>query len=110
MAHHYCQRCGTKLIPGKEYCPGCSYRVPEVAAPPDTESVQVREYKVIGTEEALDLTSGGRVNKQAMEKILNTHAKNGWCLKTTITRQLPGLTSITYESILILERDVPSEY
>ena len=119
MAQNFCKSCGAELVPGKEFCPKCLVRVPVVPVAtgkkqypkdtPENRAKKLKEYKVIGTEEGWFMASGGKVNKKIIEDTLNSYAADGWSLREVITRQIPGLGSITFESILILVRDMPLE-
>jgi hypothetical protein len=119
MAKDTCKSCGTELIPGREFCPKCLIRVPVVSGvvnkkqypkdTPENRAKKLKEYKVIGMEEEWSFGSGGRSNKKMIEDALNSYGLEGWCVKEIATRQIPGFGSITYENIIILERDMPLE-
>jgi hypothetical protein len=119
MAQNFCMACGTELIPGKEVCPKCSVRVPGVPIvtgkmqypkdTPENRAKKMKEFKVIGMEDAWSLVDGGKFNKQLMEEILNSYGFEGWSVKAIATRQIPGIASLTNESMIILERDMPLE-
>jgi len=114
MAQNFCKSCCAELIPNKEFCPKCLIRVPPVVNKkeypkdtPENRAKKLKEYKVIGTEEGWFLGSGGKINRKFMEDTLNSYASEGWAVKEVIARQIPGFGSLTYESIIILERDMP---
>jgi len=44
-----------------------------------------------------------------MEDALNSYASEGWSVKAAISRQIPGFGSLTFESVIILERYMPLE-
>jgi len=39
--------------------------------------------------------------------MLNSYGTDGWCVKAIATRQIPDFVSLTNESVIILERDIP---
>jgi hypothetical protein len=117
MTEKRCRACGTVLVPGREFCPNCLIRVPadppektrRIGYPKDTPENRARnmkEFRVIGMEEVWCL-EGGKFDKMKMEDMLNSYGKEGWSVKAVATRQLPGFASLTNESIVILERDLP---
>jgi uncharacterized Zn finger protein (UPF0148 family) len=123
MTKYFCDSCGAELIPGKEFCPKCSNRVAVVVPAvgvdvskkhyprdsPENRAKKMKEFKVIGMEEIWSLDSGGNFNKKNMEDMLNSYGIDGWSVKAIATRQIPGFLSLTHESIIILERDMPLE-
>lgn len=121
MAKQFCDSCGAELIPGKEFCPKCLLRVAVIVPggekeaskkqypkdTPENRAKKMKEFKVIGMEEVWSLDSGGNFNRQKMEDTLNSYGTDGWSVKAIATRQIPGFASLTNESIIILERDMP---
>jgi len=55
------------------------------------------------------LTAGEISIKKKMEDTLNSYGTDGLSVEAIATRQIPGFASLTPESIIILERDVPLE-
>jgi uncharacterized Zn finger protein (UPF0148 family) len=123
MTKHFCDSCGAELVPEKEFCPKCLQRVAVVISAaekaiskkqypkdtPENRAKNMKEFKVIGMEEVWSLDSGGNFNKKKMEDTLNSYGTEGWSVKAIATRQIPGFASLTNESIIILERDMPLE-
>jgi hypothetical protein len=119
MAQNVCKSCGAELIPGKEFCPKCLVRVPVVPVAttkkqypkdtPENRAKKMKEYKVIGMEEIWSFDGGGKFNKKGLEDLLNSYGSEGWRVKAIATRQIPGFATLTNESVIILERDMPLE-
>ncbi|MFA5268072.1 MAG: DUF4177 domain-containing protein [Methanoregula sp.] len=123
MTKHFCDSCGAELIPGKEFCPKCLLRVAVVVPAgenaenkkqypkdtPENRAKKMKEYKVTVFEEIANLSSRGKYDKTRLEDTLNSIGAEGWDLKKTMTRQIPGLASNTIEFIMIFERDMPLE-
>ncbi|MCK9580009.1 MAG: zinc ribbon domain-containing protein [Methanoregula sp.] len=119
MAKLFCKSCGAELIPGKEFCPKCLLRVPvspvanvKKVYPKDTpenRAKKMKEFKVFVIKDAWDFGSGGQFNAKKIEDTLNSYGFDGWSVKEMATRQIPGIGSLTYEMVVILERDMPLE-
>lgn len=76
---------------------------------PENRAKKMKEFKVIAMEEIWSLDGGGIFNKKVLEDTLNSHGLEGWSVKAIATRQIPGFASLTHESMIILERDMPLE-
>jgi hypothetical protein len=119
MAQNFCMACGTELIPGKEVCTKCSVRVPGVSIVagkkqypkdiPENRAKKMKEYKVVVMEDVWHPAGSGKFNKNLLEDMLNSYGFEGWSMKVITKRQIPGIASLTTESIIILERDMPLE-
>lgn len=121
MVKQFCDSCGAELIPGKEFCPKCLLRVAVVVPvvekevskkqypkdTPENRAKKMKEFKVFVIKDALDLVSGGQFNAKKIEDELNSYGSDGWSVKEIATRQIPGIASLTYEMVIILERDMP---
>jgi hypothetical protein len=76
---------------------------------PENCAKKMKEFKVIGMDEEWNVLTGAKSNKQLIEQSLNSYGLEGWSVKAIAIRQIPGIGTITYENLLILERDMPLE-
>jgi hypothetical protein len=67
-----------------------------------------KEFRVICMEDEWSLDSSGNFDQAKIEDTLNALGKEGWSFKAIATRHIPGFASLTYQSIIILERELPS--
>jgi len=74
---------------------------------PENRAKKMKEFKVIGMEGVWSLDSRGNFNREMMEETLNLFGTDGWSMKAIATRQIPGFASLTFDSVIILERDLP---
>ncbi len=117
MTPKFCSNCGAELVQGVEICLKCHSPVFPTATgkkqypkdTPENRARKMREYKVIVFDEVADAASKGKYDKTRLETTLNSLGLEGWSLKKTRMRQIPGLVSSTIEFIMIFERDMPLE-
>ena len=121
MQQNFCDSCGEKLIPGRGFCPQCGRCISAVApgapavpgknpypnAAPGNRIRSIKEYKVIELNDVWNLGSGGRFDTAIIEKRLNSYGLDGWSLKESASRQIPGLGTLSHQFIIILEREIP---
>jgi hypothetical protein len=117
MTPNICKSCGAELIPGKDFCPKCLLRTSVVTITknqsqkdtPENRAKNMKEFKVLGIVETWNVITGVKSNKKIIEDELYSYGLDGWSVKAMTTRQIPGIGTLAFEDLIILERDMPLE-
>ena len=107
-----CKKCSKNFAAGCNTCPYCGHKVeivPKVLNVPDTPENRLKnlkEYKIIGQED--EWLNGGRFDKNSMENMLNSYARQGWRVREMISSKTFGVFFGTPrdEMMIVLERDM----